>query len=370
MSPMPLLPRRGFLAGAATATLAGCVNMGPARPSAPVIDGLSFLPEDLSQLGAAGLDAIIGDVSEVREVKDAGGTPRYFRDYDTNRAALDKAVARLAASPHAFVALRGSDIGARTGCAVFLQFQSCEMIGEDLSRMAQFQTRGLRVLQFTHHNRNQFAGGALDRVQTGLTDLGRAGLGEMNRLRLLPDVSHGSDATMLEAAERSRTPIVLSHGACRAVLDHPRCAPDTVIRAIADRGGAMGIFMMSFWLTRDPVPRVEHLIAHIRHVMRVGGAEAVGIANDFPVAGQPNLLKLDNDNAKGVEEYLPWWEAMRKDGVPGFEVAPKHVVIPELNALDRMATITRALERARFRAADIDRIIGGNWRRVLRDVLG
>lgn len=366
----PHFDRRGFIAASSAALLAGCATTRRG-PHAPVIaDGLSFLPDDLAEIGRSGLTAMICDVSEVEEIKDKDGIPRYLRTFEVNDAALDRAVGRLRGSPYVYVAQHGSDIGRREGCAAFLQFQSCETIGTDLSRIAHFHRKGLRVLQFTHHNNNLFAGGALERVQTGLTPLGREGLGEMNRVGLLPDVSHGSEATMVEAARLSRTPIVISHGACKAIVDHPRCASDAAIRAVAERGGMMGIFMMSFWLTRDPTPNVDHLIAHFRHVIKVGGIDAVGIANDFPMAGQTNLVKLNNDNREGVKEYLPWWIAMRDSGIPGFETLPEHVVIPELNNIHRMATIRQALERHRFNGREIDRIMGANWARVLSDVLG
>jgi len=363
--------RRAVLAGgAALAVAPGAMACPPRRKPAPWFDSLSFLPEHLHVIDQTGLGGMICDVSQVREIRDANGTPRYLRDYETNAAALDKAAARLDGDPHAFLARKGSEIDVCRGCATFLQFQSCEPVGTDLTRIAVFREKGLSVLQFTHHNNTLFAGGALERVQTGLTDLGREGLAEMNRLRILPDVSHGSEPTMLEAARRSTTPIALSHGACKAIVDHPRCASDEVIRAIADKGGVMGIFMMSFWLTRDPVPGIEHLIAQFRHVIRVGGSEAVGVANDFPMAGQENLVKLGNDNAEGVKEYIPWWQAMQREGIPGFEKLPQHVVIPELNNIDRMATIERALDKARFGSRQIERIMGGNWRRLLVDVLG
>lgn len=366
-----MMTRRSLLAASAATALGACTTTLSSRGGTPpVIDGLSFLPEDLAEIRASGLTGMICDVSEVQEVKDAQGIPRYLRTFEVNDAALDKAVERLRSSEYGFVALKGSEIGSRPGCAAFLQFQSCEPVGTDLSRIARFHGKGLRILQFTHHNNNLFAGGALERVQTGLTALGREGLDEMNRLRILPDVSHGSEPTMLEAARASRTPIVISHGACKAIVDHPRCASDAAIRAVADRGGMMGIFMMSFWLTRDPVPTVDHLIANIRNVIRVGGIDAVGISNDFPMAGQTNLLKLNNDNREGVKEYLPWWIAMRDSGIPGFAAIPEHVVIPELNSIDRMTRIRRALERSRFTSGEIDRIMGGNWARVLTDVLG
>ncbi len=313
---------------------------------------------------------MICDVSEVEYVRDPDGTPRYPRTYGRNAAALDAAVARLKDVPQAYVALRGSDIGSRSGCATFLQLQSAEPIGTDLTRLAAFHAKGLRVLQLTHHNNTPFAGGALEVHPSGLTPLGREGLSEMNRLRMLPDVSHGSEATMLEAAALSKTPVVYSHGACRAIVDHPRCITDSAIRLIAERGGVMGIFMMSFWLTTASVPKPEHWVRHVRHVINIGGLGAVAVANDFPFAGQSNLVKLGNDNKKGVAEYLEWWRAMRLLGLPGFARDPEHVVIPAFNSLDRMFVIERTLERARFKPREIDMIMGDNWRRVLIDTLG
>ncbi|MEH3047083.1 membrane dipeptidase [Sphingomonas adhaesiva] len=364
--------RRAFLAGAGAALASAAVGAPRAgTPRPPLwIDGLSFLPDNLDDVRAAGLSAMIADVSRVETVKAADGTPRYVRTYASSMTAIDEAVARLRSPGPAWVALRGSDIGTRPGCATFLQFQSTEMIETDLSRLSAFHAKGLRVLQFTHHNDTPFAGGAIEPRQTGLTPLGIEGLSEMNRLRLLPDVSHGSVPTMLEAARRSTTPIILSHGSARAIVDHPRAAPDSVIRAIAERGGMMGVFMMSFWLTRDSVPTPAHYVAQLRHVIKVGGIDAVGIANDFPMAGEANLVKLGNDNRRGVEGYLDWWRAMRQRGVPGFEWTPEHVVIPEFNRIDRMARIASTLEAAGFKPSEIDRIMGGNWRRVLTDVLG
>jgi membrane dipeptidase len=317
---------------------------------------------------ASGLRAMICDVSQVEEVRDADGHPRYLRTFAANDAALDAAVKRIAANDSLYVATRGSDIGNQPGCATFLQFQSCEMIEHDLSRISYFYQKGLRVLQLTHHNNNAFAGGAIEVAQSGLTALGREGIREMNRLHMLTDVAHGSSATIIQAAEYSHRPIVYSHGACRAIVDHPRCIDDEGIRNIASRGGVIGIFMMSFWLTRDANPRVDHFIMHLKHVIKKGGLEAVAIANDFPMAGQENLRKLGNDNKEGVKEYLAWWSAMRDRGVKGFEFTPEHVVIPELNNINRMSLIAEALTRSGFKGREIDLIMGKNWVRVLTDV--
>jgi membrane dipeptidase len=244
------------------------------------------------------------------------------------------------------------------------------MIENDLSRIAFFHGKGLRVWQLTHHNNVPFAGGAIEPVQSGLTPLGREGIAEFNRNRILIDVSHGSDTTIRESAGQSTAPIIYSHGACRALLNHPRCISDEGIREIAGKGGVVGTFMMSFWLTRDPVPQPRHLIAHLRHVMKIGGESAMAIANDFPFHGQDNLLKLNNNNAEGVKEYHAWWKAMDALGIPGFSTLPEHVVIPEFNSIHRMERIRRAMEKARFTPRQIELAIGGNLKRILTDVLG
>lgn len=345
-------------------------KLAVAAPSRQVVaDGLSFLPDDLTEIGRSGINAMICDVSVVETVRDPDGTPRYHRTFAAADESIDESAQRIAGYPGAFIARSGREIDPARGCAVFLQLQSSEPIDTDLSRLAYFHAKGLRVLQFTHHNDTSWAGGSLERNPAGLTPLGRDGLAEMNRLRILPDVAHGSEQTMLDATRASTGPVVMSHGACRAIVNHPRCITDAAIRAIAERGGVIGIFMMSFWLTRDPVPDPMHWVAHVRHVIDKGGLDAVGIANDFPMTGEPDLVRLKNDNRAGVAGYLEWWRAMRKLGLPGFERDPEHVVIPQFNRIERMAVIQRTLERARFRPREIDRIMGENWRSVLTRAL-
>lgn len=365
------ISRRFLMAAAASGAVVWSSRSFAAGPiSGGYFDGLSFLPDDLADLQRAKMGAMICDVSEVEEVRDAQNAPRYLRTFARNDKALDAALARMAGSDAVYLARRGSEIGSRPGCAAFLQFQSGETVEDDLSRIAHFHNKGLRILQFTHHNTNKLAGGCIETLETGLTPLGFEALDEMNRLRMVPDVSHGSNLTILDAARRSRTPLIYSHGACRAIVDHPRCITDDGIRAVAKTGGMVGIFMMSFWLTRDRLPRTEHLLANIRHVVRLAGIEAVGISNDFPVGGQANLLKLSNNNEEGVKEYLEWWKAMRDKGIPGFEILPEHVVIPELNAIDRLQTIAAALDRDGYSTGQVEKIMGGNWARVMLDVLG
>jgi membrane dipeptidase len=192
----------------------------------------------------------------------------------------------------------------------------------------------------------------------------------MNALGIIPDLSHASDQTGLDVHKASKKPVIISHTGARSLVKNARCTSDEVIRGVAQSGGVTGIFMMSFWLTEDAVPTVDSLIKQIRHMINVGGIDSVGIANDYSIAGELSLVKVNNNNAEGVKGYWPWWESQTKNGILGFDRKPQHVVIPELNNVRRMFTIHEALEKNAFKPSEIEKIMGGNWIRVLTDSLG
>jgi microsomal dipeptidase-like Zn-dependent dipeptidase len=346
----------------------------PSRPSILYVDGLSFFSPDPADVGKSGLSAFICDVSSAERLPTTDGTIKYFRSFEACARSITAVRRDLNGGrvPGAFLATRGRDIAdaAASGrTAVFLQFQGCEPIGEELSRLDLFYELGLRVLQITHHNDNAWGGGAIQRTWTGLTKVGREGLERLHALGIVPDLSHASDPTALDVLKASRKPVILSHGAARALVPNARCAPDEVIRGVADSGGVIGIFMMTMWLTTDATPTVDSYIRQIRHVIRIGGIDSVGIANDYTLAGEMAAAKLGNDNAKAIVSYWPWWDAVAREGVMGFDTRPAHVVVPALNDVRRMFTIHAALERAGFTSTEIAKIMGGNWGRVLTAAL-
>ena len=244
--------------------------------------------------------------------------------------------------------------------------QGAEPIGDQLWRLELFHELGLRVQQITHHNDNPWGGGAIEKQWTGLTKVGVEGVRRLNALNIVPDLSHASDPTALDVLKTSTKPVVISHGAARALVPNARCAPDDVIRGVGQSGGVMGIFMMSMWLTTDPQPSVDAYVRQVRHIVKVAGVDAVGIANDYTIAGELAVAKAGNDNAKTISSYFPWWDSVTKQGVLGFETRPGHSVIPALNNVRRMFLIHQALDRAGFKPPEVEKIMGGNWTRVLR----
>lgn len=346
------------------------------------VDGLCFLPDDLADLNTSKIDAYLCDISAIEAIKQSDGTTNYKRTYKACIKSIAEAKSRVESHKDKLIlGLSGSDIKRakqtdRT--AVFFQIQGADCvegsINNNLNQVDEFHAKGLRALQLTHHYGNQFSGGALDNdaskgLNLPLTKAGEALIHKLNQKNILVDVSHSSPQAALDTAKISNSPIVQSHGAVRAIVNHARCSPDEVIKAISDTGGLFGVFMMSFWLTNDKVPTTDHYINHIKHVAKVGGIDAVAIANDYPLRGQKNLLKLNNNNAEGVRQYLDWWHSLREKNVLGYDVEPEHVVIPELNHIDRMERIDLALGKAGFSSTERDKIMGQNWQRVLNEVL-
>ena len=113
-------------------------------------------------------------------------------------------------------------------------------LGEDLSLLAEFQRRGVRMASPVHSSNNQFADSATDEPRwNGLSPLGAQWVAEMNRLGMMIDASHASDAAFDQMLALSKTPIILSHSGSRDVFDHPRNLDDARIRQLAAAGGAI-----------------------------------------------------------------------------------------------------------------------------------
>jgi len=169
-------------------------------------------------------------------------------------------------------------------------------MGQDLARLARFRSLGARYLTLTHNGHNALADSCNPRADLGdaetehggLSPLGRAAIAELNRLGMLVDVAHVSRATMLQAAELSRTPVVSTHSCMRALCDHPRNLDDEQLDAMADAGGVVQVTAVSAFLRPEAKPdavTVADFADHVDYAVRRIGIEHVGISSDFDGGG-------------------------------------------------------------------------------------
>lgn len=257
--------------------------------------------------------------------------------------------------------LRAKNSGA---LGLILGFQTTEMLGEELSRLAVFRGLGVRIVQLTYNERSLYGDGCLEPANAGLSNLGREAVARMNALGIAVDVSHCGPRTTAEAIEVSAKPIVISHTGCRAVFDNPRNKDDAALRALAERGGVAGIYLMPY-LSAGPGPiTVDDLLRHVDHAVGVCGEDHVGIGSD------QGIVPID-DTPEYRRQLREEIEARKKAGVsaPG-ESVDRPPFIPELNAPDRMEAIAAALAARGYKAAAIEKVLGGNFHRVLGEIWG
>lgn len=169
----------------------------------------------------------------------------------------------------------------------------------------------------------------------GLTERGREMVEEMERLGMIPDVSHLSDAGFYDVLETTKKPFVASHSNARAVCPCVRNMTDDMIRRLSERGGVMGLNFCAAFLEEKPVGEknpgtIAALVHHAEHIVRTGGIEVLGLGSDF-------------------------------DGIDG------HAELPGAEAMGRLWD---ALHKAGFSQDALDRIFYRNVLRVYRETLG
>lgn len=230
----------------------------------------------------------------------------------------------------------------------------------NLENLRAFHALGLRILQLTHNERSGAGDGFMEPQDGGLSLLGGAVVDEMSRLGGLIDLSHCSDMTTLQAIQRSSGPIAVTHSGCRALYASRRNKTDETIRALADKGGFFGVFMMSRWLTERPTASVEDVVDHIDHAVRVGGIDCVGFGSDQPAMGDTR------SQARKVAD-LAVYQA-RNLGRAGAEPLNGHVTCADMDGPQRMAVLSDALQRRGHAADARDKILGGNFVRIFSSV--
>ena len=373
------ISRRSLLAGAAALAAAGPAlakravrgGAGDWYGRAIVIDALGgvgdpYSPEEQLRLSNRAWDEMVATgVTVLRDtVMPVGNSADPWGAYQKD-IALKQNI--LLANPDRLILVRSAaDIlkaKRESKFAVVIGTQDTSMIGSELDRLAQVKKEGVLSVQLTYNNRNLAGDGALEPANAGLSKLGKATIERIEAEKLLLDLSHGGARTMAEAAAFAKRPLVISHTGAKALADHPRNTDDATIRAVADKGGVVGVYFMPF-LTLDSHPKAADVIAHVEHVARIAGEDHVGIGTDNGVLP----TTLDEETKKRLEK----WQLERiKAGIasPG-EAVGVYPMVAEYNSVDRYRRFVSDLARRGWSQARLEKLMGGNFLRVYRDAWG
>ena len=187
---------------------------------------------------------------------------------------------------------------------VLLTIEDGGVMGDRLENVQKYYDMGVRLVTLTWNHPNWIGyphSKDPEIMGKGLTDYGRQVVTEMERLGMVIDVSHGSDALFFQVAQLAQKPFVASHSNARAVCGHTRNLRDDMIRLLADKGGVMGLNIGPEFLADggSGCSRVEDMVRQILHIRQVGGSGVLALGSDFDgvrgelaVAGPQDWPKL------------------------------------------------------------------------------
>ncbi|GAB3359171.1 dipeptidase [Lysobacter tyrosinilyticus] len=243
---------------------------------------------------------------------------------------------------------------------IIFSFEGVDMLEAKLERIDHFRARGVRVMQLSYNRSSAFASGVLSpQPASGLTPLGREAVQRMNTAGVTLDLSHCDEGSTLTALAVSSKPGLITHAGCAAVHAHPRNKSDTVLRAVAAKGGMVGIYDLGF-LTRSPrQPTLDDYLRHMRHALNTCGEDHVGIGSDA-------LLMTFDTSPESIAQWDKDIAARKASGVAAPGEGPPPFVVG-LNRPDRSLLIADALARRGYRARTVEKVLGLNFQRVFAD---
>ena len=205
-------------------------------------------------------------------------------------------------------------------------------VGNSLEKLQHFYNRGIRLITLTWNYENEIGypnSNDPGVMASGLKSFGFQALEEMNRLGIIVDVSHLSDGGFWDVAKHTQKPFIASHSNARSITVHPRNLTDSMITAIAEKGGVIGLNFCPDFLGTDGKSSIAHMLQHIRHIYQVGGEDVLSLGTDFD----------------GIEGKL------------------------QIKSCDELYKLREALLQHKMPERVIDKMWQGNALRVMKDIL-
>jgi membrane dipeptidase len=234
--------------------------------------------------------------------------------------------------------------------AIVLHFQGTCPFEYDLDLAEVYSRLGVRVVQLAYNVRSPAADGCEEPGNAGLSRFGRQLVAELNRLRIVVDVSHTGHASSMEAVEASTAPVIASHSNANAVHSSRRNLNDDLIKAIAGSGGVIGANGFPAFVADTTTPALDQYIDHMAYIADLVGPAHVGIGLDYTDRNPPmaEYEQLVADGHWSRESYPPppWHYPGGLDDASG------------------LRNLTQRLLRRGFSQQDVRGILGENWLRV------
>ncbi len=252
---------------------------------------------------------------------------------------------------------------AESRLGIIFHFQGTSPIENDLRCLDAYKALGVSMVMLTYNQRNLVGDGCEERTDAGLSNFGLELIQRLNELKIVVDCSHTGRQTTLEAIERSSAPVVFSHSNPRAVHASKRNIDDDQIKAVAQSGGLVGINGFPSYVSGSARPAMDDFMHHIDYVVELAGIDHVGLGVDYfthqvGVATETEAQAYYDDSVR-VGRWRP-------DTYP----PPPYHYPRGMETPRSINNLTKALLDRGYAPSDVRKIMGGNWRRVLGEVVG
>ncbi len=245
--------------------------------------------------------------------------------------------------------------------AVLLGFQNATMMEKSIDNLDTLYNAGTRWIQLSYNQRNLLGSGCTERADGGLSDFGLEAVERMNELGIIIDLSHCGEQTTNDGIAFSKTGACFNHSMCDALYkDHPRAKTDAQIKAMADKGGIMGIICLGYMIGPDPGGKttIETYVDHIDHAVNIAGIDHVGVASDFAIQGmEANGATRENWYVPRLTRFKPSYQVRWPAWIEGLD-EPK-----------RYLNVAKVLDKRGYSTGDIEKILGENWLRYFDETL-
>lgn len=241
--------------------------------------------------------------------------------------------------------------------------QSADCVEDNLDDLEELKLAGVGQLQPTYNYQNRFANGSLERAKGGLSKAGVDLIKKCNELKIIVDGSHQGVKDVFDMIEVSDSPVIISHANSAVIHPNSRNIPDDLVKAVAANGGFVGLNGWPPFVSSSQRPTFDDFFAHIDHMMDLVGPDHVGIGMDYvqlmqgvvpDIEVQAIYDQLIGSGIWTVDEY----------GKPPY-VYPEGIETPAT-----LHNLTGGLLTRGYSEADIAKIWGGNWTRVMTEVWG
>lgn len=244
---------------------------------------------------------------------------------------------------------------------IIFSFEGVACLEGNPARIGEFAALGVKVMQLSYNLTSEFGAGVLADPTLGLTPLGHDAVAAMNANGVALDLSHSNPATTAQALAASTRPVLMTHGGCAAVHNHPRNKTDEQLRALAEKGGVFGIYDLPYLVAPPREATLDDYMAHTVHALNVAGEDHVGIGSDTAFGGFPDTPEMRAEMQRQTEER-------RRAGVaaPGEDARP--LFVQGLNHSRRCETIADALLARGYSARVAEKVLGENFLRAFGEI--